>query len=470
MEQKTSYDKLKSGILNKKADVLLRIVPVALAGGGPVTQTIQIDEWLDVISRQLNNIPIRRIGVESGHCSFVDEEITGRVYPIDRLVKPASSVPDIYRNVSDAVIAEMQNLYSLGKRHFAGVCCGYTAYGTFALKTAMKKINKANPDDPITGNIIIQDSSFPDTDKLENEVNLKDYPATRFYEAAYQSTADLKVIFTLNAAMPFDVNLSKRIPVGCLPITSTFPFTDRYIKKWKKAIKTPRNNAIKRLINALPSWSKLEQANNLIIPFLSSDIWDKNSVGKWMTQRQYDTVLQGTIAIINALSYTAKQTSRTVFLPLVKSAVDFILSQNISDIYSVESMTDSAKAPVILLPYDVLSQSLFVDLITVSDLVINRSVQSNSFAETIFAEKPPVVITMPASGYMESELMAQNLKYGLLRYNLQPDKMGEYFYKILTNSEHRNKSRNAIQDTFNAMRSNPETNFGDILACVAGLN
>src|SRR5579859_6585277 len=164
----------------KRANVLLRIVPVALAGGGSVTQTTQIDEWLNILSKQ-HNVPVRRIRVAGHYASFVDEQITGTIYPLDRSIEQAVSVSGIYHNVTKAITDEVHYLYSMGVRNLAGVCCGYTSYGLFALKHALEEINTAHLNDRMTGKIIIQDSSFPDIDALSTELDDKGYPVTRFH-------------------------------------------------------------------------------------------------------------------------------------------------------------------------------------------------------------------------------------------------------------------------------------------------
>src|SRR5947207_1921810 len=97
------------GTLDKRSEVLLRIVPVALAGGGSVTQTTQIDEWLNILGHE---IPIRRLGVISPRAGFVDEQVTGIIYPLDRAIEPASSVSEIYHNVCTAIINELDYLYT----------------------------------------------------------------------------------------------------------------------------------------------------------------------------------------------------------------------------------------------------------------------------------------------------------------------------------------------------------------------
>ena len=144
-----------SGWLDKRSEALLRVVPVALAGGGPVTQTIQIDQWLQRLSEQNNHIPGRRIGVAS-QAGLADERVIGKIYGLDRTIPAGSSISEINHNVSAVIADELDFLYSTKKiRHFTCVCCGYTSYGLFALKRAIERLNTSHPNDTMTANVII---------------------------------------------------------------------------------------------------------------------------------------------------------------------------------------------------------------------------------------------------------------------------------------------------------------------------
>ena len=466
-KKETNSKQPELGMLDKQAEIILRIVPVALAGGGPVTQTTQIDEWLNLLNERYD-VPVRRLGVAGHKAEFVDEQITGTIYPLDRLIQPATSISDIYHSVSIAVAEEIHYLYARGIRHFASVCCGYTSYGLFALQQVVGKLNKANPDDPITGNIIIQDSSFPDTDNLSTKLDSRSYPTTRFYGSSYQSTSHLRIIFTLNGAIPFDVALSNRVPDGCIPIMTSLPYTPRYIEKWQEIGEASKVEARRRLLNILPGWNKIK-STDWVVPFLASDIWDADSVGKWLTLEQYNTVVEGTLAIVNALCLLSEKTDRPIFLPLIRQGADWILSQNIVNVFSVDHQNSNSSSGVVVVPYDTLVQSSFIDLIGSANLVINRSVQSNAFVETIFAGTPQLVITIPAAGYMENELMAQGMKEGLLKYNHEDTDLSTKMYDVLTKPDYQTELVNSLQVTFDDLYSNSATNFGSILIKAAGL-
>jgi hypothetical protein len=457
------------GPLDKRAEVFLRVVPVALAGGGSVTQSIQIDEWLGILSEEYA-VPVRRIGVAGLDASFVAEHITGAIHPLDRPIQPATTIGNIYHNASIAITEEMRYLYASGIRHFAGVCCGYTSYGLFALQQAMAALNTAHPDDPITANVIIQDSSFPDTDALSTEVDARGYPITRFYGPAYQSTPYLRVIFTLNGAVPFDIALSERVPPGCTPIMATYPFTPRYLAYWQEAGKMPKAQAREPLAGVLPGWAKIKPTDWVIPLVASGGCWDSSSVGKWMTAEQFTTVVEGTLTIVNALRAVAQQTDRPIFMPLIRKGAELVLAQNLADVSAITQWNADGPAGVVMLLYDTLPQSWFVNFVVGADLIINRAVQANSFVETILAQTPQLVMTIPAAGYMEAELMAEGMPHSLIRYNQDPRAISAEIYQLLTDPKYRDRQSSDLQAMFASMYANPAVNFGNVLARVACLS
>jgi hypothetical protein len=208
-----------------------------------------------------------------------------------------------------------------------------------------------------------------------------------------------------------------------------------------------------------------------IIPLIASGgCWEKASVGKWMTPEQFLTVEQGTLTLTNALRIVSEQTGKRIFMPLIRQGADFVLSKQLPNVSSTEQEPSDYRTGVIILPYDTLPQPSFIDLITASDLVVHRTVQTNSFAETIFAQVPQVIMTIPAAGYMEAELMAESMSRGLIRYNQDPQEIATELYRILTDPEYQKNLLTNLWETFSNMYSNPESNFGAVLARVARLS
>lgn len=455
-------------ILEKRSETLLRIVPVALAGGGSVTQATQIDEWLDILGEQ-HHIPVRRIGVAGPRPDFVDEEVTGVVYPLDRSIQPGGSVSEIYHHVSITIADELNYLYLMGIRHFTAVCCGYTSYGLFALQRALEMLNASHLSSPMTSNVIIQDSSFPDIDVLSTQLDQHGYPLTRFYGPAYQSTPYLRIVFTLNGAIPFDVYLSKRLPPGCIPIMTALPYTPRYIASWQNRAKLSKGEARKQLGRALPAVTSITSTDYVIPLVASGGCWEESSVGKWMTREQFITVEEGTLTLVNALRSLSERSGKRIFMPLIRQGANFVLSQQVPDVYSTERGSLDVQTGVIVLPYDTLPQPSFIDLISGSDLVVHRTVQTNSFAETIFARVPLVVMTIPAAGYMDAEMMAGAMKHGLLAYNEDPTEISAEMYRILTESDYQDTVVKSLEELFMGMYSHQESNFGAVLAKLAGV-
>jgi hypothetical protein len=415
------------------------------------------------------DIPVRRIGVEGGDASFVDEQITGKLYPLDRAMPSSSTPSEVYQRACETLGAELNDLYAAGTRHIMGVCCGYTSYGLFALKRAVQEINDAHPDDPFSGNIIIQDSSFPDTDTFNTDLDEQGYPTSRFYGPAYQSLPHLRIAFTLNGAVPFDVSLSKRAPRECVNLMTTFPFTPRYMRRWQDERRRTQSEARKLLDGVLPQWDKI-QPDDRIVPLLASGgCWEESSVGKWMTAEQYDTVLQGTNTLVQALVQVAQEHAQQIVLPIIRQGGQYILSASLQGVYPIEQRQSASEPGLFVLPYDTVPQPLFANLILSSDLVVNRAVQANSFAETILAHVSQVVLTIPGAGYMDAELMAQSLERGHLRHNQSVAQINEELTRLLTDHTYRDQRVNSLWAIFQNMFTSTESNFGHVLMRAAGL-
>jgi hypothetical protein len=61
------------------------------------------------------------------------------------------------------------------------------------------------------------------------------------------------------------------------------------------------------------------------------------------------------------------------------------------------------------------------------------------------------------------------MSQGLIRYNQEPEEIATELYRILTNSDYKKNLLANLWETFSSMYSNPESNFGNVLAKVAGL-
>ncbi len=454
-------------IIDRKAEVLLRFVPVPLAGGGPALQAIQVDELLEELKDDLG-VLVRRIGIRGPKPAFVDEQITGRFYALDRAIEPAENVHDIYKNATKAIQDDLSRLYVKGVRHFAAVCCGYTSYGALAFHKAIESINGSNPQDPMTGNVLVQDSSFPDTDVLSTDLDEEGCPATRFYGPAYRSSTFLRIVFTVNGAVPFDVRLSKRRPEGCDTLMTTVPFSERYAQVWKSAGSRPVEEARRGLSQHIAGIERVEADAWVVSLLASGGIWDAANIGKWMRQPEFDTVALGTLTMVKALHEVVRRTNRSIFFLTHANGVDFILNHQLPEVTSIDEHHVASKS-VYLLKYENLEQSRYMDLITSSNLVINRAVQANSFVETILALRPQLVITMPAAGYMEAELMAEDLPIGRMPYDTLAFSMADELERLLTDQAHAATYVTTMLDVFNQMNDDPQSSFSEVLAFVAGL-
>jgi len=122
---------------------------------------LQIDELLQEIIGKYD-VPVRRIGAKADRADFVDESLTGKYFDNDRYISFGEniSIANIYRNCYERIKEEIRTLVlERGIHHVLVIFCGYTSYGLWGLKKALKEMNNELTE-KVTANAIIQDSSF----------------------------------------------------------------------------------------------------------------------------------------------------------------------------------------------------------------------------------------------------------------------------------------------------------------------
>jgi hypothetical protein len=169
-----------------------------------------------------------------------------------------------------------------------------------------------------------------------------------------------------------------------------------------------------------------------------------------------------------ALSQVAQHSGRRVVLPIIQQAADVIFAWELPAVCHIEQSAPESGS-VAVLPYDTLPQASFTNLMLCANLVINRSIQSNAFAETLIARLPQLVMTIPAAGYMDAELMAESMPLGHFRYNQPVEALAAEITRLLDDSAYREQSGGSLWSLFDRMYASPETNFGHVLARFAGV-
>jgi UDP-N-acetylglucosamine:LPS N-acetylglucosamine transferase len=171
-----------------------------------------------------------------------------------------------------------------------------------------------------------------------------------------------------------------------------------------------------------------------------------------------------------ALGLVASQMGRRIVMPIHASGARFILDRRIPSVKRLQDWTGASQAGIAVLEFDGLRQATFADLITRADVVINRAVQANSFPETILAGRPQLVITMPAAGYMDSELMADKMPCARCRYDEAPEKLAGAIGRLLFDEAARNACVKSLRSMLHASFAAPGANFGCILAQAIGID
>jgi hypothetical protein len=62
------------------------------------------------------------------------------------------------------------------------------------------------------------------------------------------------------------------------------------------------------------------------------------------------------------------------------------------------------------------------------------------------------------------------MSQGLIRYDQEPKEIASELYRILTASDYKKELLTSLWATFSSLYSSPQSNFGNILAQVAGLS
>jgi hypothetical protein len=179
------------------------------------------------------------------------------------------------------------------------------------------------------------------------------------------------------------------------------PYAEGYIDALRNAGAKRRAGGTGELPDILPELCSC-RSGDLLIPFVSSDIWSLTAIDAWMTRDQYQTVLTGTTTVLRGLQLVARRQRCRVFVP-IDAAVLQILDRRFDDILLASSR--GYPGGVRLVPYESLSQADHARLLGTADLAVTRTgAQANAFAVLSLVKTPSVVMDLPAAGYMQSEL------------------------------------------------------------------
>ena len=454
----------------QKADTVILLLAKPLAGMGTARYLEQGALGMDDIAK---DVDVLYIGPEThNNCPLL-------AFPFEE-IEPGETNPDVFSNVYNTMKKALQRLYSKGKRRLAVACFGYTMFGLEALRRVLNEMNEGKDEGSvITAIAMVIDTAYPDTDEINVKLDVQDRPLNRFYCNGYVSSSYLQTIFTVMSSYPMNIDLLEvRKPRGMTgSIVTTQTYTKKYINFLIENGATPKQEAIKSLSGKITNFENIE-SDDLIVPLLTSDIWDPDSVNAWMTELEYISCTVGTTNIIQALQKVAQVLNKRVFLPIDEAAVEFIKSLKLENTFL--KTTKEKKPAVYICSYKALPQKDHTVMIGSSNAAIGRTGgQANATTVSILAKKPYLIIDMPHYNYMQSYLTSLSVLKDfevdkehriVSRKKKTPycwrgfwfwdeDKIANTLIEMLTNQTEANKRTEQAFDTFMKMHENPDTNF-----------
>ena len=462
-----------------KVDTIILHLPKPLAGKGTARQLEQASFGMTDLMKTIDVFYIGpRIKNSSSLLSQPFEE-----------VMPGKNNPEVFSKVYEALEKAVNRLYLKGKRHLGFACFGYVMFGTEALRRILNQFNKDKQhDEKLTAVAAVIDSAYPDTEEINFQLDGQGRPLSRFYNPGYISTEYLDTFFLMTSAYPFNLDiLNARKPKGMTGSSIvTLPYTQDYINLLMDKGATPKEDAINLLKGKIIGFENID-TDDIIIPLLSSDIWDSNSIGKWMTEREYKTCTQGTLNIIKALAKVAYLLNKRVFLPIDESALNLIKSVKLENTFFGDKLS---KLPALYIcPYKDLPQEDHTIMIASSDIAIGRTGgQANATAVAMLSKKPYLVIDMPHYNYMQSYLTSLSMirdiecdnDHELISRKKQipycwrgfwfwdENKIADTIMEMLTNYKESKRRADKAFDTLLNMYKNSHTNFFKIFQKLIG--
>lgn len=469
--------RVESGFGGHPPDVLLYVNPAGLAGDGPSTQALQVAEGMKKIAGILD-IPFYYAGSAGGVSEISEAEFTGSLpEQIASFSESPGDTPAKYKAVEKTLTDTIYALANMGHENIFIVSTGYTGFVPFGLKRAIETVTQETKKN-IRAKLVMQDSSFPDEDNPSFDTTVDGYPYDRFYPPGYASNTDVETWMLNNTWIDFNIKWARhRAPNGIIGASSSIPFTPEYVHRWTEWRKVKKESAREMLAeyvrNSNPAFAEeLAKKDNLFIPFFaSSGYFDQKNVGKWMTRAQFDDMIIGSKKLIHAAREIARLTGKKVLLSGVPKFIELAKSLNLPEMAEItEKNIETAKVLLVRAPR--FPQSRYGMYHRAADVVIHRTVQANSSAESVITGVPQLIYTIPGEGYMDAPKMDQGAYLrGLRQYTSEVDmlKLADRLADIATDPGEAASLVDAADTYFLQNHKNPGTNFFTMIAHLAGI-
>src|SRR3989338_1414328 len=468
--------RVESGFSGEPPDVFLYINASSVAGDGPTTQALQASEGLKRIAQYLGK-PIYYVGPDYNGSDIAESDWTGSLPDqLTSIPSNSASIQEKYDDVTNGLIETVNILGQKGVKKIIAVSTGYTGFVHYGFKEALVIANKNGFN--INAKLIIQDSSLPDTDKPSEILDkINGHPIDRFYPKSYESDENLEVWLITNNWLDFNIKwVRNRAPKGTLSASSSFPFTPEYIRRWQQWRQVSKEEAREKLI-ALTASKNPQFAQGLLtedavfIPLIaSSGYFNPDSIGKWMTEDQFNDVITGSRTLVNSLLLTSDKVKRPIILSGVENFVNYINSLRIPYVEELGDHKNSGKVLLVRAPR--FPQSEYGLYHRAADVSIHRTTQANTSAEGVIAGVPQIILTMPGNGYMDTQKMDKGAYIrGLRQYEVgvSTEKLADRITGII-NDPGESASLVDLADTyFLQEHMNPGTNFFSVVGHISGI-
>jgi hypothetical protein len=359
-----------------RSDAVVVLLPKPLAGLGTSRQVVGLCEGLQMGS----SVPVVYVGPPASDGSDFLRTPYEAIDVVD-------SVPDTFASCTSTLRVALSRLAASGVRRPLVLAMGYTSFGPESVKRALESPACTSIEH---ATVIVVDSAFPDTSTAELDVNAEGWPCSRFYTPGFGSNDRATVAFALTSSYDYDPRvLADRVPPVDFVGVVAPPYTASYIAGLADAGRVGREQGLSQL----GLWPELDDARpcDLLVPFVSSDIWSPTAVGAWMTADEYATVTRGTRVLFDSLERIAARRGVRIYVPI--------------DAAAKQVLGDRPDESLRVIYSDGVPQADHARMLGAAELAISRTGgQANASIVLAMVDTPAFVIDLPAAGYMQAEL------------------------------------------------------------------
>ncbi|HUW21717.1 MAG TPA: hypothetical protein VMW41_03520 [Candidatus Bathyarchaeia archaeon] len=467
------------GIRGKPAQAIVEINPATCAGGGPTTWAINNSAWAEQTA-QIQMIPLLRVSRSLTVPRFVVPELTGYLVttPNIEIGEPTdNSIPASFQPIETAVYQATKQLAEQKIERIFYLATGYTAQSPLAAAKAILRIKRELNCPELAGRFVYQDSCVPDYDNPSWNLDINGRPLDRFFPPAYAGLPN-QGLETFAACVNWlpcpptaEADRLQAYP-GLKRLTVAQNFTPDYIQRLQDFYKGLTVSEARRLIQAY-GLDILSNGNPNVVCPACGDYWNQENVGKWLTPEQFQSILAGTQTLALGVLEASRQIGRSINLVLPAEAIEFLLSKKIEGVFTPDQ--NPTTSGILIVPKPELPQTVLLAVYKLSQLIINRTSETNASAEVaILPDIPQILFTIPGFGYMgvdtiDSVINEFSTQWNF-RYNDPPPLLAKVIAWMIQDPRYARQSCQKASEIFQMTYQDPGRNFFNVLNYLAGFN